>query len=326
MAVYASVVERIYVEVAYEPVILPQAGLPPEGVRLLYLCDLHFRGHGWIEALKIQRILQLLRTEAYDFLLLGGDLLHSDGGIPRVLALVEALQPHMGVYAVPGNHDYTQYTVWGLLLPEWQEEWRQWSLAEWKRLLVTQFRQIALMMSNVLRNRVIRAPVSSNAIGTLLSGLSSQGVEILINRARPLPVGDGRLWIAGVDDLLEGHADVAAALQEVPDNAIVILLSHNPDVVLDPNAERASLVLAGHTHGGQVVLPGLGAVHTQGTHLKRKRPAGWFRRGAIRLFVSRGAGESVPLRFLARPQLVLLHLVPGQAREHAATVVPKADS
>jgi len=112
-----------------------------------------------------------------------------------------------------------------------------------------------------------------------------------------------------VDYLLEGTSDLAAALSAVPDAAPVVLLAHNPDVWLDPLAERADLVLAGHTHGGQIRLPLLGVAHTQGTHLQRSRPAGWFQRGRSRMFVSRGLGESIPLRFGVRPQAALIRLV-----------------
>ena len=119
-------------------------------------------------------------------------------------------------------------------------------------------------------------------------------------------VAGADLWIAGVDDLTEGRADLGAALAGVPDEPPLILLAHNPDVWLDARVAAADLVLSGHTHGGQVRLPAVGVVHTQGTHLSRQRPAGWFERGGTRMFVSRGLGESIPLRFGVRPQVALI--------------------
>ena len=59
----------------------------------------------------------------------------------------------------------------------------------------------------------------------------------------------------------------------------------------------------------------MGAVHTQGTHLSRKAPAGWFERGQSKMFVSRGLGESIPLRFGARPQVALITLPAGQRNQ-----------
>ena len=86
----------------------------------------------------------------------------------------------------------------------------------------------------------------------------------------------------GVDDLNQGEPDLGAALDGVPAGAPVILLAHNPDAWLNPAIVRADLVLAGHTHGGQFRVPLIGALHTQGTYLSRRRPAGWFERGRSR--------------------------------------------
>jgi predicted MPP superfamily phosphohydrolase len=84
---------------------------------------------------------------------------------------------------------------------------------------------------------------------------------------------------------------------------------------LEPEVERADLILSGHTHGGQIRLPLLGAAHTQGTHLTRRQAAGWFRRGQTRMFVTRGLGESIPLRFGVPPQAALIRLVFGFQHE-----------
>ncbi len=110
---------------------------------------------------------------------------------------------------------------------------------------------------------------------------------------------------------MESHPDLAQAFEGIPPGVPLILLAHNPDIWLQCGVDRADLVLSGHTHGGQIQLPLLGAVHTQGTHLGRKAPAGWFERGRSKMFVSRGLGESIPLRFGARPQVALITLLPG---------------
>jgi predicted MPP superfamily phosphohydrolase len=129
-----------------------------------------------------------------------------------------------------------------------------------------------------------------------------------MNASMPLSLPDGDVWFAGVDDAMESRADLARAFEGVPSGAPLILLAHNPDIWLQCGIDRADLVLSGHTHGGQIQLPIIGAVHTQGTHLTRHRPAGWFERGRSRMFVSRGLGESIPLRLGARPQAALIRL------------------
>jgi predicted MPP superfamily phosphohydrolase len=69
------------------------------------------------------------------------------------------------------------------------------------------------------------------------------------------------------------------------------------------------LILAGHTHGGQVVLPFIGAAHTHSEHLQRREAAGYMMRDQTQVYVSRGIGEGIPLRFGARPQIALITVV-----------------
>ena len=73
----------------------------------------------------------------------------------------------------------------------------------------------------------------------------------------------------------------------------------------------ALMVLAGHTHGGQIVLPVIGALHTQTKHLRRREVAGYLRRGKTQVYITRGIGEGIPLRFGAAPQVTLLTLLPA---------------
>jgi predicted MPP superfamily phosphohydrolase len=88
----------------------------------------------------------------------------------------------------------------------------------------------------------------------------------------------------------------------------VLLLSHNPDLVASPLLSRVSLMLAGHTHGGQIRLPLWGPAHTQVEHLQRHQVSGSFRQGETEIYISRGIGEGIPLRFCASPQIALLQV------------------
>lgn len=135
--------------------------------------------------------------------------------------------------------------------------------------------------------------------------LESAGVRLLVNRGERVRPD---LFLAGVDDLWLGRPDVEAALEEAGEGATV-LLSHNPDL-LPRVPEWVALTLCGHTHGGQVVVPLLGAVHTGSSY--GQRFAAGFVRGPARGFVSRGLGTTtLPVRFLCRPEVVVLELEPG---------------
>jgi uncharacterized protein len=151
--------------------------------------------------------------------------------------------------------------------------------------------------------------IARNDAAALEAALASLGVQPLVNASAHVRSGAIDLWVAGLDDLTQGESDPVKALDGVPDAALLILLVHNPEAWLDPRVRRADLALAGHTHGGHLRLPLIGALYTQG-HLARGRPAGWFERGSARLFVSRGLGESFPFRFGAPPQAALIRLVP----------------
>lgn len=308
-AIYATQIERALVRLDRYTIEVDRHGLPPEGIAILHLSDFHFQASGAVQARKIAALQRLLAEVHYDLVALTGDLVHDAAGFTVALALIEGLRPRLGVFSCPGNHDYAEYSVWGVF----GHTWRAGDLAG-------NVRQLTGFVRKVLRNELVRLPVTFNDVPAMHEALAERGVQPLVNRAVRVRGEGGEFWVGGVDDLNEGRPDLAAALAEVPDDAFLLLLAHNPDIWLDPRILGADLVLSGHTHGGQVRLPLFGAAHTQGTHLTRQRPAGWFERGGVRMFVSRGLGESIPLRFGARPQAALIRVLPMGARDQGSEV------
>jgi len=137
------------------------------------------------------------------------------------------------------------------------------------------------------------------------------GIHYLCNRAAPVLPG---LWLAGFDDAYAGRPDLAAGLRRVPRDATVLGLFHAP-VFFDQLAGHCALAFAGHTHGGQVRMPLVGAVllpRGSGRYV-----AGWYTERGSRLYVSRGIGTSIlPARFLCRPELAMVTIEPTR-RERA---------
>jgi predicted MPP superfamily phosphohydrolase len=138
------------------------------------------------------------------------------------------------------------------------------------------------------------------------AALEDAGLPVLEEAA--VPVLDGRLWVAGVGDLWERTPSVAAALAHIPPDAPVLLMTHNPDVVADV-PPSVQLVVAGHTHGGQLALRG------RPYHRVSERTGNRFSRGRWyadeRLYVTAGIGSSlVPLRSVT-PEVPVLVLQAG---------------
>ena len=131
------------------------------------------------------------------------------------------------------------------------------------------------------------------------------GVTVLEDSA--LPIGDAGLWVAGVSDYRFRGARVERALMPVPDDAPVLLLSHDPDA-FPAVPERVALTLAGHTHGGQVAIPVVRRPFVPSRYGERYVHGHTVERGR-HLFVSSGVGTSgAPVRLLRPPEVVSLTL------------------
>jgi hypothetical protein len=320
LASYAYFREPLRVSLDKLTIRLPNAQrhLPAAGLRILHLTDTHFRGLHWREKAKIDAIRCACANLDYDLLVHTGDFLHDDGGLGNVLDLLDALPaPRLGAFAVFGNHDYTTYSANQLLNRSWAAfcalengNRPRGKAAPWQEAarLVRFGRFLANMPFDLKRT-------GQNDVARLEDELVARNFQILHNRAVRLThkpgEGDGvDLFIAGVDDFTEGLPDLGKALAEVPPAAPTLLLSHNPDILSEPAVSRADLVLSGHTHGGQIVLPWYGPAHTHTEHLARHEASGYLRRGRTQVFISRGVGEGIPLRFGASPQIALLTLLP----------------
>jgi hypothetical protein len=161
----------------------------------------------------------------------------------------------------------------------------------------------------------LRAPLGTFAVlgnhdwwydgGRVERALGGAGITVLENRAVRLAEG---FWLGGIADLWTRRPDIAGTLQQVSDGEPVVLITHNPDV-FPQVPERVSLMIAGHTHGGQVNLPFFGAPVTPS---RRGYVSGRFVEQDRQLFVTTGVGTSiVAVRFRVPPEIAVLDLVPA---------------
>ncbi len=140
--------------------------------------------------------------------------------------------------------------------------------------------------------------------------LGKAGVTLLNDRSQRLACG---LTLVGMTDDIEGDGHYQDAFHGVGRDEAVLALIHNP-ASAERFSERACAALAGHTHGGQVVVPFLTAWKLRAIYAKRYK-AGFYAVGNVNLYVNRGVGNvGVPFRFLARPEVALFTLTGSPVR------------
>jgi predicted MPP superfamily phosphohydrolase len=139
--------------------------------------------------------------------------------------------------------------------------------------------------------------------------LAAQGIHVLRNESVPLRRGGDVLYLTGMEDLWSRQCDPAASFAGIPGDRPRVVLAHNPLTVEKLAGERCDLMLSGHTHGGQVMVPGLGrlALGPGG----RRFAAGLYRVGHTWLYVNKGVGFGLPIRYGVRPEVAVFSLNRG---------------
>jgi predicted MPP superfamily phosphohydrolase len=144
------------------------------------------------------------------------------------------------------------------------------------------------------------------------------------------PAENPALQIVGVDDPHTDHSDFTKAYEEADPNIWTLLLCHSPDGARELAGRRADLMLCGHTHGGAIRIPPIGALIHGTTHVKGL-VAGWYEHPVLtrrskcpadrtRLYVSKGLGmSSWRFRFNCRPDMPVFRLRSGAKREIVRT-------
>lgn len=214
-----------------------------------------------------------------DVVAVTGDMIEEDAAIEPLVAALSGIEARIGRFFVYGSHDY--YASSG---PAYLKYFTGGEISR-------------------TAQRRDESPMTD--------GLQSKGWIDVMNRTEIVTGEHGTIRIAGVDDpyLDRERTD---HIERSDRDDLAIALVHAPDVVSEWALNQFDLVLAGHTHGGQVRIPGAGAVVTN-CSLPRDLAAGLSRVGSTWLHVSPGLGTGryTPIRFNCRPEATLLYLDPG---------------
>ncbi len=247
-------------------------------MRVLQLTDLHLTP---TQQDKMDWVRSLADQEP-DFVILTGDLLGHVDAVPYLAKTLEPLRTVPGVF-VFGSNDY------------------------WAPKAINPFKYF-------VQGRVPKMSTARLPTDDLESELLNFGWEGLNNARGQASVAGNRIDMRGVNDphiQLDRYHEVAGEFD--PDAALRLAVTHAPYLrVLDPMAgDGADLIIAGHTHGGQVCLPGYGALVTN-CDLDTRRAKGLSHHEGAALHVSAGLGTNpyAPVRLACPPEATMLHLVP----------------
>jgi uncharacterized protein len=142
------------------------------------------------------------------------------------------------------------------------------------------------------------------------NALQEHGIAVLNNAAVPIEEQGVRFWLAGIDDALEGSPDLGAAIERVPPGEAIVLLAHEPDFADQAALTPVDLQLSGHSHGGQIWMPGVGAPWLP--PLARRYPRGLYKVGNLTLYTNIGIGTiRAPIRINCVPEVTLITLRSG---------------
>ena len=141
----------------------------------------------------------------------------------------------------------------------------------------------------------------------IFNTLQSHNITVLRNHSVPFEKEGKRLWLAGVDDVINGSPDLDITLQKIPTDEAVVLLAHEPDYATHVAKYSVDLQLSGHSHGGQVRIPFIGAPILPELGVKYSK--GLYQVGKLALYTNVGIGTvNLPVRFDCPPEITLITL------------------
>lgn len=274
--VYGVIIEqRAYRVVRYRLDILPATG--PETLTVLHVSDLHFTRHDAKKA----RFLSSLPTA--DVTVVTGDFLAEPQAVETTVAAVRAIRGALASWFVLGSNDYyvpRPINPFLYFIPKRRRPLRRAARSRWREMVVM---------------------------------LESDGWQDLTNVRREVDLGGLPVELLGLDDAHIWRHDLRVVPRTSPER-FGFAVMHSPDSAPEAAACGYDLIVAGHTHGGQVALPIVGPLVTNSA-MPRRLASGLMRLGGAWMSLSPGLGTSkfAPFRLLVPPEATYLDLRRAQA-------------
>ena len=245
---------------------------------ILHLSDTHLRSEDRL----LKRFLERLPSEmglVPDIVVATGDMIEETAAMDEIVETLAVIEARIGRFFVYGSHDY--YSPTGSAYTKY-------------------------FTGNATKAKPIRRDETP-----MTKALEAKGWISVINRTEIVESEKGRIRVAGVDDpYLRWHE--TGHIERAAEDDLAIGLVHAPDVVSEWALNGFDIVFAGHTHAGQVRMPGVGALVTN-CSLPTALAGGLSKIGSTWLHVSPGLGNGryTPIRFNCRPEATLLYLEPS---------------
>jgi predicted MPP superfamily phosphohydrolase len=279
---------------------LPMRGIPKghRGIRIVQLSDLHF--HAKVNDRFLRKILRKIDKFQPDLIFLTGDFLCRSELKTRtsLSQFLRGLSATKGIFAIPGNHDYSKYFF---VNSEGQYDCESKALS----LPSTVLHQLLRKKKRATGQHTQKA----NSIPfhpDLATLLQDAKVTLLQNKTQGVEIDGIKLNITGLGEWMAGKCDPERAFRNYDSRKAGIVLVHNPDALPTLVNFPGELILSGHTHGGGVRVPGIWqrlVITEQYKYIK-----GLYKIGEKLAYVSRGLGGLPTFRFACPPELVCITL------------------
>jgi uncharacterized protein len=284
----------------YRPVFkrhrLPLPASWPDDLSIVHISDLHVRRYDQ-RLIRVQKA-ALGRLQSPDLLCVTGDVCEKVEDIPLLIDVLKSTTPRLGTFVVLGNHEHNAPAPDHLR-------------SEHSRGLWPLIHAILDLVAPRIRSD------GEHEGHAMAEALTAAGITVLHNEGVRLQKNGTSLWIAGCDSAWAGHADMHAAMSGRRPGEACLALIHEPDLTFEAEAHGADLILAGHTHGGQVRLPLIGAPYTLRMDARIAIAAGFQRLETGLLHITSGLGHTIPLRLGCPPEVVWMDTAPAQIVELA---------